>query len=338
MNPKPLSLLLAVFLTAFTLSGCGKNVTSVSQTGFYFDTAITVTLYGDDSQSSAQLFDGCFALCETYEAMLSRTREGSDIWNINHADGTPVEVSPETAQLLQKALHYCEETDGVVDITIAPLSALWDFSADSLANRHTVPDKEQIQALLPHVDYRTVRIEGNTVTLTDPQAAVDLGCIAKGYIADRLKAFLKEQGVQSAILNLGGNVLTLGSKPDGSPYRLGIQKPFDMKNTPIAALSVTDASFVSSGIYERCFEVDGVRYHHLLNTDTGMPEENGLLGVSILSDASADGDILSTACFLLGKDAGMAYVESLPGVEAVFITEDYALHPTSGLSGLLQKP
>lgn len=338
MNIKSLSLLLCVFLTAFTLSGCGKDVTSMSQTGFYFDTAITITLYGEDSQASEQLFDDCFALCETYEAMFSRTREGSDIWKINHAGGAPVEVSPETAQLLQKALHYCEETDGAVDITIAPLSALWDFSADTPATGHTLPGRGQIKALLPHVDYHNVQIEGTVVTLTDPQAALDLGCIAKGYIADRLKAFLKEQGVQSAILNLGGNVVTLGNKPDGSPYRLGIQKPFDTRNTPIAALAVTDASFVSSGVYERCFEVDGVRYHHLLSTSTGMPEENGLLSVSILSDSSADGDILSTACFLLGKDAGMAYVESLPGVEAVFITEDYALYPTSGLSGLLQKP
>ena len=143
--------------------------------------------------------------------------------------------------------------------------------------------------------------------------------------------------MNSAIINLGGNVLTLGKKPDGSPFRLGIQKPFDVRNAPIASLAVTDASLVSSGVYERYFEADGIRYHHLLNTRTGMPENNTLLSVTILSDSSAEGDILSTACFLLGPKAGMACVESLPGVEAVFITEDYELHSSSGLSGLVQK-
>ena len=149
---------------------------------------------------------------------------------------------------------------------------------------------------------------------------------------------MQEEGCQSAIINLGGNILTIGEKPDGSAFRLGIQKPFADGGTPSAALPVTDASLVSSGVYERYFESDGERFHHLLNPKTGMPENNGLLSVTILSDSSADGDILSTACFLLGLEDGMAYAESLPGIEAVFITEDYVLHPSSGLSGILQKP
>lgn len=330
-------------LFCLLLSGCGKNMTPVSKTDFCMDTSITVTLYdtGRLSYSDCEkLLDNCFSLCRSYEDMFSRTKEGSDIWNINHAGGAPVRVSAETAGLLQTALYYCRETDGAVDITIAPLSALWNFSSASLkgTDTHTLPDRQQIQALLPCVDYQKVQITGTTVTLKEPGAALDLGCIAKGYIADRLKDYLKEQGIGSAVINLGGNVLTLGSKPDGSPFRLGIQKPFDLRGTPIAVLSVSDASLVSSGVYERYFEADGILYHHLLNPRTGMPEQNGLLGVTILSDSSTDGDILSTACFLLGPDKGMAYVESLPGVEAVFITEDYVLHPSSGLSGLLQTP
>lgn len=343
-----------LILTCFFLTGCRKNVTPTSQTAFYFDTVITITLYDEAVLSagrSEELFSGCFALCADYENLLSRTREGSDIWKINHASGAPVTVAPETAALLQQALSYCEETGGAADITIAPLSDLWDFSSESLLSDsapsgdpaqkntgHAIPSQAQLQELLPHVDYHTVQIDGNTVTLADPSAALDLGCIAKGYIADRLKEYLKEQGVMSAVINLGGNILTLGEKPDGSPFRLGIQKPFAETGTPISVLSVSDASLVSSGVYERYFEADGKRYHHLLNTNTGMPEQNGLLSVTVLSEHSADGDMLSTACFLLGLEKGMAYIESLPDTEAVFITEDYELHPSSGLSGLLQKP
>lgn len=339
-----ISLFMILSLTAsLLLTGCSQNTMPVSQTGLYFDTVITITLYdGLSSDRSSEIFRQCFTLCQNYENMLSRTREGSDIWRINHAGGSPVDVHPETVRILQEALYYCSETDGAVDITIAPLSALWNFSSENLTAAEqkispAPPARSRIQELLPHVDYRNIRIEDTTVTLTDPDAALDLGCIAKGYVADRLKEYLISQGIRSALIDLGGNLLALGSKPDGSDFILGIQRPFDSRNTSMISLPVSDASLVSSGVYERCYELNGIRYHHLLNTETGLPENNGLLGVTVLSDSSAEGDILSTACFLLGPEKGMAYVESLPGTEAVFITEDYEIHASSGLSGLLQK-
>ena len=336
--------LFCCFLAAASLCGCGKNSLPVSRTGFYFDTVITLTLYDTAGLSTArteEIFTECFQICETYEAMFSRTREGSDIWNINHAQGHPVQVTAETADLLAKALSYCEATDGAVDVTVAPLSDLWDFSSESLGTKtaeNALPAPAQIADTLSHVNYQKVSLEGTTVTLSDPGAALDLGCIAKGFIADRLKDYLSGQGIDSALINLGGNLLALGNRPDGSPFRLGIQKPFDMEGTPIAVLTAADVSLVSSGVYERYFTLDGIRYHHLFNTRTGMPEDNGLLSVTIVTESSADADILSTACFLLGLEKGMAYAESLPGVEAVFVTEDFALHPSSGLSGMLQNP
>jgi len=343
MKRKPPVLLSLFVFLILLLCGCGKTAAPVSRTGVYFDTAVTITLYDELTDARREeIFSQCFALCQDYENMLSRTKERSDIWQINHAKGSPVEVRPETAGLLEKALYYCDATDGAVDITIAPLSSLWNFSSESLSGQsdkteHIPPDQDSIRQLLPHVNYHSIRIDGNTVTLTDPEAALDLGCIAKGYIADRLKEYLTQQGIRSGIIDLGGNILTIGSKPDGSAFTLGIRRPFDSQASGIAVLSVTDASLVSSGVYERCYEWNGIRYHHLLNTKTGLPENNGLLGVTVLSASSADGDILSTACFLLGLDDGMSYVESLPGIEAVFITEDYEIHESSGLSGLLQK-
>lgn len=350
-------------------SGCTQKVEPVSQTEFYFDTVVTITLYETPelgTKRCKELLSSCFSMCEAYENMLSRTKAGSDIWQLNHAGGAAVTVHPETAGLLQKALDYCKQTDGLVDITIAPVADLWNFSSDHLLeiqsedavknadaqNRdaakpeqadtadanslHNIPTETQLKPLLSHVDYRNVHIDGSTVTLSDPQAALDLGCIAKGYIADQLKAYLKQQGVSSALINLGGNLLTIGAKPDGSAFMLGIQRPFDQSGTPIAALPVTDASLVSSGIYERYFEADGTFYHHLLDPATGMPRSNDLLSVTILTDSSADADILSTAAFLMGLEDGMAYIEALPDVEAVFITKDYELHPSSALSELLQ--
>ena len=306
------------------LSGCSRSNEPVSKTGFYFNTVISITLY---DQSKSALIDEAFKECEKYEQLLSRTIEGSDIWNINHSNGMPTTVAPETASLIQTALTYCEATDGAIDITLAPLSDLWNFSSDE---PKSVPDDMAIQDCLPHIDYHMVKIDGSTVTLSDPDAAIDLGFIAKGYIADQIKTFLTEKGVTSAIINLGGNVLTIGEKPDHTPYTIGIQKPFDDRNTPITEVSVTDSSVVSSGIYERYFQLNGKLYHHILNPATGYPYENNLLGVTILSRSSTDGDGLSTTCFVLGLKKGMDLIESMPDVEALFITDDYELHYSSG--------
>lgn len=324
-NIKRTKLLFSLFLL-FTLliGGCRQNTEPVSKTGFYFNTVITITLF---EQSQSALVDNAFKECEKYEQLLSRTLVGSDIWNINHSKGKPTTVDPETASLLQTALSYCDMTDGAIDITLAPISDLWNFSSDE---QKSVPDASDIQRRLSHVDYHAVQVKGSTVTLSDPDAAIDLGFIAKGYIADQLKIYLTENGVTSAIINLGGNVLTIGNKPDRSDYTIGIQKPFDDRNSSIAEVAVADSSIVSSGIYERYFTENGKLYHHILNPHTGFPYENNLLGVTILSDTSTVGDGLSTTCFVLGLEKGMDLIESMPGVEALFITEDEALHYSSG--------
>ena len=308
--------------TALLLSGCaGKTNKPISKTALYFDTVVTITLYDSDDLA---LLNRCFEDCEAFEQTVSRTIETSEIYQINHADGKPVEVSDVTLELIQKGVAYGDLSNGKFDITIAPLSELWDFKN----NTGQIPSEAYIQEALSHVNYRNIFIEGNTVTLTDPQAAIDLGGIAKGYMADRIKEYLENEGVKSALINLGGNVLTIGKKPDGSPFHIGIQKPFDKQGNAITSVDAVNSSVVSSGVYERYFEVDGVLYHHLLDTQTGYPCDNHLLGVTILSESSVDGDALSTSCFLLGLEDGQKLVDSLNGVEAIFITEDYQLHDT----------
>ena len=314
------------FAALFLFSGCGKTTVSSepeSAAGFALDTVISVTIYGGEKG----LADACISMCETYDSLFSRTKEGSDIYKINHAGGSPVEVSEETISLLETALSYSELSDGALDCTIAPVSSLWNFQDNS----GTLPDPETLAEAVSLVDYHTVEMKDLTVTLKNPKAALDLGGIAKGYIADRLQDFLTEKGVTGAVINLGGNVLTVGEKPDGSLWKIAIQKPFAEKGEALDAVSLEQGSVVTSGVYERYFYKDGILYHHLLDPSTGYPVENDLYAVTILSEHSVDGDALSTICFVLGYEKGAELIRSLnmPGLEAIFEFSDETMEKDS---------
>ncbi len=300
------------------LSGCAKKPASYSETGFYFNTVITVTLY---DQTQEHLLDQCFVLAKKYEELFSKTVQGSDVYRINHSNGAPVDVSEDTLWLMEKAIEYAELSDGAVDPTIGAVSGLWDFSENT---EKSVPDPEVIAEAVLHMDYRNIVIDrvGQTVALTDPLAQIDLGFIAKGYIADRMKEFLVANQVTSALIYLGGNVVAIGAKPDGSPYNVGVQEPFAAIGTAALTLPLTDGSVVSSGNYERYFIKDDILYHHILDTATGYPIDNDLVSVTILSPDSVDGDALSTLVFVMGSEKGRQLIEGLPGISAVFITKD----------------
>ena len=333
-------------------TGCG-NITDadtsttgnepISISSIKLNTAVQITIY--DSQDKA-LLDDCLALCDKYELVFSRTNEKSELYKLNHrkdtsdkdpnADGqtTPYPVSgtadtwhisEDLASLLSEGLDITRESDSAFDIAIAPLTSLWDFTAED----PKAPDDAAIQKALPLCSSDGVTIDGQDITLPSDDIQFDVGAIAKGYIADRLKDFLVKKGVNSAIINLGGNVLCIGSKPDGTPFKVGIQKPFADRNETEAVMDITGKSVVSSGIYERCFKQNGKLYHHILNPQTGYPYDNGLISVTIISDQSVDGDALSTTCFALGLEDGLKFAEK-KGVQAVFITKDYELHYTDG--------
>ena len=314
-----------VILLAITLlSGCSKvSGEPVSKTTTLFDTVITIQIYDKNAED---ILDACIRKCQDYENRFSRTKEGSEIYQLNHAGGKALALSSDTVELINLGLKYSRLSEGKFDITIAPLSDLWDFKN----NTGTIPDSAAIEEAVRHVGYQNVIVTGNTVQLTDPAAAIDLGGIAKGYIADQLKKYMKEEGIRHALINLGGNVLALGGKPDGSSFNIGIQKPFDELGSPITSVKTKDQSIVSSGIYQRYFKVNGTIYHHILNPDTGYPYANNLLGVTIVCDSSAEADALSTTCFAMGLSDGMEYINRLDSANAVFITDDYKLHYSSG--------
>ena len=335
-------------------TGCG-NITDadtsttgnepISISSIKLNTAVQITIY--DSQDKA-LLDDCLALCDKYELVFSRTNEKSELYKLNHRKDTsdkdpntdrqttpyPVSgtadtwhISEDLASLLSEGLDITRESDGAFDIAIAPLTSLWDFTAED----PKVPDDAAIQKALPLCSSDGVTIDGQDITLPSDDIQFDVGAIAKGYIADRLKDFLVKKGVKSAIINLGGNVLCIGSKPDGTPFKIGIQKPFASSGTSLGVIKVKDASVVSSGIYERYYRIGDKIYHHILDTTTGYPLENTLYQVTIISKSSMDGDALSTTCFALGLEEGMNLIENTKDTEAVFVTNDGRTHCSSGI-------
>ena len=331
-----ITLALAAALLLAMMSGCGTQtgesgatataaaaeLPKESRVGFYLDTVITLTAYTD----RPELLEKGLELCGTYEKMLSRTVEGSDVWRINHAEGKTVTVSPETAEILRTAVQVSELSDGAFDVTIAPVSTLWDFTS----GEKKIPETDAIAEAAKLVDYREIRIDGNDVTLPAGMM-IDLGGIAKGYIADAVKAKLEADGIDHAILSFGGNIVAIGMKPDGSAWKVGIQDIDEPTGKSMMVSLNFGGSTVTSGIYERGFTADGVTYHHILSTQTGWPVQNELASVTIFSDSSLWGDALSTAVFALGTEKGARLIENLDGVEALFIARDRSASGTSGL-------
>lgn len=339
-----LSILIAVAALLAGMSAIGGRKTApnraedgaqnapVSRSGFFLNTFITITLY---DHSDPALLDHAVALCETYENIFSKTREGSELYRLNHrAPGEQTfTVSDDMAALLSKGLEYCRLSDGAFDITIEPLSSLWVFTGDSPA----VPDADSIRRAVEKIGWQNLRLNGTTLTFLSDRTTIDLGAIAKGYIADRIREYLVEHGVTSAIIDLGGNILCIGQKPDGNPFSIGLKKPFAGQSETSGVLSVADMSVVTSGVYERHFIINGKNYHHILNPVDGYPYDNGLLSVTILSGTSADGDGLSTVCFSLGLEKGLGLVNSLEGVYACFIDEDYNIYYSEGMDAFLSE-
>lgn len=304
------------------LCACTAEPSLPSRTEFALDTVVTITLYDTGKADAEDALSVGFAEIERLESLFSVTRESSDVTRINTANGQPVTVATETAEVIALAQRYAQLSEGALDITVHSATVLWDFTAG------TMPDSSALGQAVSLIDYRSLHIDGRTVTLE--KGAIDLGGIAKGYIADRVATVLKDNGVRSALIDLGGNIVALGDKA-GAPFRIGIKDP-SATDSLCAVIESSDMSVVTSGIYERGFDRDGVRYHHLLDPATGMPVQNTLASVSIVCETSADADALSTACFVMGEERARTLIESLDGVEALFVRRDGTIAATTGLT------
>lgn len=317
------ALLLAALLFLILLPGCSTSPQALSRTDYLLDTVVTLTLYG---AAEADL-DAAFREIRRLGDLLDAYDPFSDLGWLQAAAGQkPVAVAPETMELLIFAKEMYERTGGRFDVTVGPLIDLWD-----VRNGGYYPTAEELTAALAMtgVDDLVLDEAAGTAYLARPGMRVDLGALAKGYIADRVKALLLERGVQSGVLDLGRNILLIGEKPDGAAFKLGIQSP-EAAGDMLRVLSLRDRSLVTSGTYERYFEYEGRRYHHVLDPFTGFPADTGLAAVTILSASSLWGDALSTACLLLGVADGLALIDSIPDAEALFVLTDGTVVTTAG--------
>ena len=299
-------------LVLLLLCGCAQNELN-KETKFLLDTVVTLS-----ADCDSETLDGAFLLCQEYENLLSRTKEGSDVYNLNNSAGfTP--SSKHTKNIIEKSIYYGDLSGGKFDITICPLSVLWDF------NNEVIPSRDEIAEALKSVDYQSIEIDGNNINLNG--AEIDLGGIAKGYIADRISEYFKNNNVTEGIIDLGGNIAVFGERL----YTVGIKKPF-ADGELIATVKLKNKTVVTSGTYERCFEKDGVKYHHILDTKTGYPAKTDICSATIIGESSFDADALSTVCILSGLEKATQIIENTPDTEAVFIDNDLNIHYTSGLN------
>ena len=297
-----------MLLVMLLLCGCTEKENTVTQ--FVLDTVATITADCDTA-----VIGEAFAHCSQYEKILSRTVEGSDVDRLNSTDGF-VKVSKDTENIIRRALEFSDLTFGRFDITIGAVSRLWDFGGD------IVPDRSEIADALRSVDYHSIEIGDEGINLNG--SIIDLGAIAKGYIADRIKEYLLENGATHGIINLGGNVVVFGRE-----YKVGIEQPFT--GGIAATVKLKGKTAVTSGIYQRYIESDGTVYHHVLDPETGYGVQNGLTSVTVIGDSSFDCDALSTCCLLSGLKDGLALIENTENTEAVFIDENGKITLSSGL-------
>jgi len=311
------------------------GIRSMSQTYYIYDTVVNIKVFGDTV--AQKNMDDIQHMLETMDLELSRTKEGGDVYAVNQAAGKEaVVVSDNTFEVVKQSLKYAEEMNGLFDPTIGPLVDLWNIGSGG----EQVPPQADIDKAKALINYKDVIIDetAKTVKLAKEGMILDLGGIGKGYAADRIADYLKEQGLDSAMINLGGSsIIAMGTKPGGAQWNIGLQDPDQSRGTQLGTIKVSDEVIDASGVYERFFIQDEVRYHHILDPRTGFPSQNGLKSLTIMSPNATDADALSTGVFLMGLEDGMKYFEALPGdIEVFFITDDNKIYATPGIRERLQ--
>jgi len=296
-------------LSVLILGGCVRK--PVSAEGFALDTILRVTLYdGDGSLALSAL-----ALADETESRLSCHRAGTEISALNQS-GSAV-LSKETADLLRRCLSVYEQSGGALDIGLGAVSALWDFTAETPA----LPDEDALAEALAHAGADKLTLTGSTARLSDPNMQVDLGAAAKGELADDMAAFLRENGCRSFLLNLGGSLYASGGK-DGAPFVFGIEDP-RKAGSLLGTLRLTDGAVATSSSAQRGFTINGVRYHHILDPETGRPADAGVLSATVVCRNGLDADLLSTACYVLGAEGAKALLaEHYPDASAILLLDD----------------
>ena len=315
------ALLLIIFGTGCAAENINQNLYT---SGFIaMDTYISLTLYGENGEKASS---ECKKEIERLEAMLSVTDENSEISLINNAQGAKTAVSAETAELIDFSLKAGDISGGCLDVTVYPVVREWGFTT----GEYKVPAPDVLSELLKNTGYEKVILENNAVILP-PDGKIDLGAVAKGYAGDKAIEILKNKGISSGLISLGGNIQTIGGKPDGTPWNVAVRDPFSEENFGI--LRITDKAVVTSGNYERFFEENGKLYHHIIDPSDGYPADNGIVSATVIGDKGALCDALSTAIFVMGTEKAEELWKSRSDFEMILVTDEKEIFITEGIYG-----
>jgi thiamine biosynthesis lipoprotein len=314
-------------------TGCTKSQSEINQVSyntpyFFLNSVLEINIL-DKDKNNEEIQKQIFEEVQRLEELMTMKSDKSEVSAINANAGIkPVKVSADTYEVIKSGIYYSKLSNKNFDITVGPLVELWGIGTES----PKVPTEEEIDKALELIDSSKLILDDaeKSVLLENQGMKIDLGAIAKGYVADKINEILIQNQVNSAIINLGGNVYIHGDK-SGEPFRIGIQNPLSQHGEFLGVYKASDKSIVTSGAYERFFEDNGVKYHHILSTKDGYPVDNELISVTIISDKSIDGDALSTSAFALGLKEGKSLIETLEGVDAIFITKDNKIYLTSGI-------
>lgn len=319
---------LAVCFIAFT-SCSGKTLKNEPQSKSFFamDTYMTITAYGENAETALNQAE---ERVKELEKIWSVTDENSEIYAVNHSDGAAVAVSNETAELLDYSLRISDLTNGALDCTMYPVLTAWGFTTSN----YNIPTDTELANLLKNTGYEKVKLNGNSIAIPEDMQ-IDLGAVGKGYTGDLIVDILQENGIESALLDLGGNIQTIGTKPDGTDWKLGLRSPFDEGS--FATLEVSDCAVITSGGYERYFVgEDGETYWHILDPETGKPAHSGLISVTIVGKEGRLCDALSTSLFVMGLDKATELWKQYDDFEMVLVTENGEIYVTEGVENNFQ--
>ncbi|MBM7555890.1 FAD:protein FMN transferase [Halanaerobacter jeridensis] len=326
-NKKLYILALVLVLILAAIFFYNNRSTSKTRTSYKMGTIVKIKVY---SPKAEQIIESTFKLLDRLEQKLSSHIKESEINKINAMAGEKaVKVSDDTYRVVSKALEYAKLSKGRFDPTIGPVVELWGIGTDS----QKVPKENELKEKVELVDYQQVKLypEKKKIMLLKKDMSLDVGGIAKGYAADKVIDLFKGKNVEKAFISLGGNVSVLGTKGDGSAWEVGIQAPQANRGEVMASIKLKNKTVVTSGNYERYFMKDGVRYHHILNPNTGRPAKNGIISSTIIADSSFDADALSTIVYILGVDKGLELINDLDNVQALVATEDNKIYITEGI-------
>ncbi len=322
---------ISVMLILYSEKNLTNSYSIVSNSGYYYDTFISISIYEKDEdlvENDKNLIAECFNICKDYELIFSHTNTDSELYKLNISSASTTKISSDLYNILSIADEYNTLTNGAFNVLIGNIEGLWDFK------KCNIPADDIIDQQLKLLFKANYTLANNTITFNNSKSLIpdiNLGGIAKGYIADKIKDFLLSNNVNSAIINLGGNILLIGEKPDKELFNIGITKPFTTTGENIASVQTSNMSVVTSGIYERYFKQNSTIYHHIIDPSTGYPVQNNLYSVTIISASSTIADILSTSAFVLGEDKGMELINKTDDVYAVFITSDFKIILSDGL-------